>query len=232
MPEICINYPILHIHAAGDDDDDVTQSDYKMADKRTERRATHTHTYTQTDRQRQRTQQQRGSDVLWPQCGFLSLVVVVVVICAIIMQHLYAALYGTGGAVGSWGAWPSLALLRLKRFTHFKRNLHLPLCFQYQHCSLFLSHSLTLSLSLTLSVCLSFSRTAEGAFKKLKPEPNSGLSTVSAGITSPGSGLSSLSQHAGHTPTTASCPTPARRRHRTTFTQVSTPPPLSLQSLS
>lgn len=28
-------------------------------------------------------------------------------------------------------------------------------------------------------------------------------------------------QHAGHTPTTASCPTPARRRHRTTFTQVS-----------
>ncbi|XP_037930745.1 uncharacterized protein LOC119665592 [Teleopsis dalmanni] len=60
---------------------------------------------------------------------------------------------------------------------------------------------------------------AEGAFKKLKPEPNSGLSTVSSGITSPGSGLSSLSQHAGHTPTTASCPTPARRRHRTTFTQ-------------
>lgn len=62
---------------------------------------------------------------------------------------------------------------------------------------------------------------AEGAFKKLKPEPNSGLSNVSAGVTSPGSGLSSLSQHAGHTPTTASCPTPARRRHRTTFTQVS-----------
>ncbi|EDW06105.2 uncharacterized protein Dmoj_GI16434 [Drosophila mojavensis] len=60
---------------------------------------------------------------------------------------------------------------------------------------------------------------AEGAFKKLKPEPNSGMSTVSAGITSPGSGISSLSQHAGHTPTTASCPTPARRRHRTTFTQ-------------
>lgn len=26
--------------------------------------------------------------------------------------------------------------------------------------------------------------------------------------------------HIGHTPTTASCPTPARRRHRTTFTQV------------
>ncbi|KOB74903.1 Uncharacterized protein OBRU01_08400 [Operophtera brumata] len=60
-------------------------------------------------------------------------------------------------------------------------------------------------------------RDAEGAFKKLKPEP---------GGTSGGtSGTSALSpalgpQHAGHTPTTASCPTPARRRHRTTFTQL------------
>lgn len=63
--------------------------------------------------------------------------------------------------------------------------------------------------------------TAEGAFKKLKPEPNSGLSSVSgSGMSSPGSGISSL-PHAGHTPTTVSCPTPARRRHRTTFTQVS-----------
>lgn len=61
---------------------------------------------------------------------------------------------------------------------------------------------------------------AEGAFKKLKPEPNSGLSSVSGGVSSPGSGISSLPHHAGHTPTTASCPTPARRRHRTTFTQV------------
>ncbi|KAK0073601.1 hypothetical protein PV325_009504, partial [Microctonus aethiopoides] len=43
---------------------------------------------------------------------------------------------------------------------------------------------------------------AEGAFKKLKPEP------------------CASSPHIGHTPTTASCPTPARRRHRTTFTQV------------
>ncbi|XP_017464831.1 PREDICTED: muscle segmentation homeobox, partial [Rhagoletis zephyria] len=60
---------------------------------------------------------------------------------------------------------------------------------------------------------------AEGAFKKLKPEPNTGLSTASGSVTSPGNGLSSLSQHASHTPTTASCPTPARRRHRTTFTQ-------------
>lgn len=75
---------------------------------------------------------------------------------------------------------------------------------------------------LVTQVCGVFA--AEGAFKKLKPEPNSGLSTVSTGITSPGSGLSTLSQHAGHTPTTASCPTPARRRHRTTFTQVSFPP--------
>lgn len=59
---------------------------------------------------------------------------------------------------------------------------------------------------------------AEGAFKKLKPEPVSGSGGgsggLSAGGVSPGG-----PQHAGHTPTTASCPTPARRRHRTTFTQ-------------
>lgn len=65
-----------------------------------------------------------------------------------------------------------------------------------------------------------FQFAAEGAFKKLKPEPNSGLSSVSGSVSSPGSGISSLPQHAGHTPTTVSCPTPARRRHRTTFTQV------------
>ncbi|XP_041981745.1 homeobox protein unc-42 [Aricia agestis] len=53
---------------------------------------------------------------------------------------------------------------------------------------------------------------AEGAFKKLKPEP--GGSGAGAAL-SPALGP----QHAGHTPTTASCPTPARRRHRTTFTQ-------------
>ncbi|XP_044749849.1 homeobox protein unc-42 [Coccinella septempunctata] len=53
----------------------------------------------------------------------------------------------------------------------------------------------------------------DGAFKKLKPEPSSG-STGSLGSVSPAG-----PQHAGHTPTTASCPTPARRRHRTTFTQ-------------
>ena len=51
----------------------------------------------------------------------------------------------------------------------------------------------------------------EGAFKKLKPEGGAGPS--------PGSGLSpgSGSGGGGHHP--ASCPTPARRRHRTTFTQ-------------
>lgn len=75
-----------------------------------------------------------------------------------------------------------------------------------------------------MKLFLNFSKfiiAAEGAFKKLKPEPNSGgLSSVSgSGISSPGSGISSL-PHAGHTPTTVSCPTPARRRHRTTFTQV------------
>ncbi|KAF4523336.1 hypothetical protein B566_EDAN013525 [Ephemera danica] len=59
---------------------------------------------------------------------------------------------------------------------------------------------------------------AEGAFKKLKPEPGVSLGGGSAGSLS--SGASSVSAHAGHTPTTSSCPTPARRRHRTTFTQV------------
>ncbi|XP_063385282.1 homeobox protein XHOX-7.1' [Cydia fagiglandana] len=58
--------------------------------------------------------------------------------------------------------------------------------------------------------------TPEGAFKKLKPEPggNNGTSGATSAL-SPALGP----QHAGHTPTTASCPTPARRRHRTTFTQ-------------
>ncbi|CAG9123284.1 unnamed protein product [Plutella xylostella] len=52
---------------------------------------------------------------------------------------------------------------------------------------------------------------AEGAFKKLKPEPGGGAGAALSPALGP--------QHAGHTPTTASCPTPARRRHRTTFTQ-------------
>ncbi|XP_058789374.1 homeobox protein unc-42-like [Phymastichus coffea] len=51
------------------------------------------------------------------------------------------------------------------------------------------------------SVGASNSVGSEGAFKKLKPEP------------------CAVSPHIGHTPTAASCPTPARRRHRTTFTQ-------------
>lgn len=49
---------------------------------------------------------------------------------------------------------------------------------------------------------------SEGAFKKLKTEPLTSVGSISA-------------SHSGHTPTTATCPTPARRRHRTTFTQVS-----------
>ncbi|KAF7287201.1 hypothetical protein GWI33_002022 [Rhynchophorus ferrugineus] len=54
----------------------------------------------------------------------------------------------------------------------------------------------------------------DGAFKKLKPEPQTPSSSSIGGAVSPGG-----PSHAGHTPTTASCPTPARRRHRTTFTQ-------------
>ncbi|KAF2905817.1 hypothetical protein ILUMI_00353 [Ignelater luminosus] len=56
---------------------------------------------------------------------------------------------------------------------------------------------------------------SNGAFKKLKPEPVTSGSSSSLGTVTPPGGP----QHAGHTPTTASCPTPARRRHRTTFTQ-------------
>ncbi|GLV35483.1 uncharacterized protein CBL_01368 [Carabus blaptoides fortunei] len=60
----------------------------------------------------------------------------------------------------------------------------------------------------------------EGAFKKLKPEPVSGAGGGGTGSGLSGGGISPGGpQHAGHTPTTASCPTPARRRHRTTFTQ-------------
>ena len=72
---------------------------------------------------------------------------------------------------------------------------------------------------------------AEGAFKKLKPEPGSGGSAGGVGGHAPGSVSSSMSGSTasssaagggglggGHGPPT-SCPTPARRRHRTTFTQ-------------
>lgn len=57
----------------------------------------------------------------------------------------------------------------------------------------------------------------EGAFKKLKSE------STSLGGVGPGGGGGSNScvgnSHL-HNPTAAACPTPARRRHRTTFTQV------------
>ncbi|XP_070181174.1 homeobox protein aristaless-like 3 [Littorina saxatilis] len=65
----------------------------------------------------------------------------------------------------------------------------------------------------------------EGAFKKIKSE---GASPVSLSLSSsssvapsslPGAPNSSSSPAQGHTPSTGSCPTPARRRHRTTFTQ-------------
>ena len=74
---------------------------------------------------------------------------------------------------------------------------------------------------------------SEGAFKKLKSEPNSGGTSSGVGGHSTGSVPGSLSGSSaggsssaagggglggGHGPPT-SCPTPARRRHRTTFTQ-------------
>ena len=55
----------------------------------------------------------------------------------------------------------------------------------------------------------------DGAFKKLKTEGESGGMSV---------------HNPSHNPT-SSCPTPARRRHRTTFTQVGLPPlPIPLPS--
>lgn len=101
MPEICINYPILHIHADGDDDDDVTQSDYKMADKWTERRAAHTHTQRDTDTERQLARSRRLVAAVWFSLSLSLSLLVAVVICAIIMQHLYAAQNGAGGR-GQW----------------------------------------------------------------------------------------------------------------------------------
>ncbi|XP_076464694.1 homeobox protein unc-42-like [Babylonia areolata] len=59
----------------------------------------------------------------------------------------------------------------------------------------------------------------EGAFKKIKSE---GASPVSLSLSLSSSSSSSASASAassGHTPSTGTCPTPARRRHRTTFTQ-------------
>ncbi|KAG8238405.1 hypothetical protein J437_LFUL011598 [Ladona fulva] len=48
----------------------------------------------------------------------------------------------------------------------------------------------------------------------MKPDPGAPPPLVSGGAGGP-----SPPAHSGHTPTTSSCPTPARRRHRTTFTQ-------------
>lgn len=69
-----------------------------------------------------------------------------------------------------------------------------------------------------------------GAFKKIKAESSASSSTVGHGgggggssgglLAGPsvGGGLGSGGGGGGHNPA-ASCPTPARRRHRTTFTQ-------------
>ena len=61
-----------------------------------------------------------------------------------------------------------------------------------------------------------------GAFKKLKSESSSSLGGGSSGGI--GGSINSSSCVGGsshlHNPSAASCPTPARRRHRTTFTQV------------
>ena len=58
----------------------------------------------------------------------------------------------------------------------------------------------------------------EGAFKKLKSE------STSLGGVGPGGGSNSCVGNSHlHNPTAAACPTPARRRHRTTFTQVKQP---------
>ncbi|CAG0902384.1 unnamed protein product [Darwinula stevensoni] len=63
----------------------------------------------------------------------------------------------------------------------------------------------------------------EGAFKKLKIEPgtSSGSTSGSAAAAAAVGSLTHAGQSSGHGPSaaTTTCPTPARRRHRTTFTQ-------------
>ncbi|XP_055878366.1 homeobox protein unc-42-like [Biomphalaria glabrata] len=56
----------------------------------------------------------------------------------------------------------------------------------------------------------------EGAFKKIKAEGASPVLSMSSATTLGGTSPGSAS---GHTPGAGTCPTPARRRHRTTFTQ-------------
>merc|ERR1712226_1219594 len=58
---------------------------------------------------------------------------------------------------------------------------------------------------------------AEGAFKKLKQDGSSGGVTPGGGSNMSVQSTSSGPGATGHNP--AACPTPARRRHRTTFTQ-------------
>ncbi|GFN99068.1 homeobox protein prophet of pit-1-like [Plakobranchus ocellatus] len=56
----------------------------------------------------------------------------------------------------------------------------------------------------------------EGAFKKIKAEGSSPVLSLSSASSLSGASPGSAS---GHTPGAGTCPTPARRRHRTTFTQ-------------
>ncbi|GFS22135.1 homeobox protein prophet of Pit-1-like [Elysia marginata] len=56
----------------------------------------------------------------------------------------------------------------------------------------------------------------EGAFKKIKAEGSSPVLSLSSASSLGGASPGSAS---GHTPGAGTCPTPARRRHRTTFTQ-------------
>ncbi|XP_059156351.1 homeobox protein unc-42-like [Physella acuta] len=56
----------------------------------------------------------------------------------------------------------------------------------------------------------------EGAFKKIKAEGASPVLSMSSAASLGGASPGSAS---GHTPGSGTCPTPARRRHRTTFTQ-------------
>lgn len=150
MPEICINYPILHIHADGDDDDDVTQSDYKMADKWTERRAAHTHTQRDTDTERQLARSRRLVAAVW-----FSLSLSLSSCCCCHLRHNYATFVcsterGRGeGSVGSWGRSQhchccGLNVLRILNaicICHFVFNINIA------HS---LSHTLTLTVSLSL----------------------------------------------------------------------------------
>ncbi|KAK2706863.1 homeobox protein unc-42-like [Artemia franciscana] len=67
--------------------------------------------------------------------------------------------------------------------------------------------------AISSSLSSSSSSGSEGAFKK--PKIESGISnSINTSCNTTGNSL-----HHGHNPSSAACPTPARRRHRTTFTQ-------------